>query len=105
MKNIKEEILKELDKLTDNYKKYAGEWHNDNCDFPEVDQAVCHCNLILNQKSVESFLSSAINEVEKEVREEILSKLPEEKEMREELEEEEKLAIERVEFRIRNLKK
>jgi len=51
------ELMKRFNEMTDKYRKFAGNWHDETCDFPDVDQAVCNCDLPANKKRVKSLLS------------------------------------------------
>lgn len=59
--NSWKKIEEDFDKLTDKYKKHAGEWHNVDCNFPEVDEVVCNCNLPKNKREIKSLLHSHFN--------------------------------------------
>jgi len=64
-----EELKKEwrrFEEFMDKYKRHAGEWHNWDCVFPEVDEANCNCNLFKNKKQVKSFISSLLAKQQEE---------------------------------------
>lgn len=46
---------KQFEDVMDFMRFHAGEWHDATCNFPEVDHAVCNCNLPANKRTVRAF--------------------------------------------------
>lgn len=61
--NIEKELLKKLE----HYILWAGIWHNIDCRFPFIDQAVCNCNCSKNKNEIKQFIKDKLIEIRDDV--------------------------------------